>query len=116
MTRHERAGPMSAAHVGLVRRVGDMMRPVVKRRRSPDTEPEQDPPEQAPAEPGPPEDRATQDLRVRIERLEGVVEGLQDALYRQAQHHDEDMDELRRSLHPEEIARSLSADARRRGL
>jgi hypothetical protein len=57
-----------------------------------------------------------QDLRVRVERLEAVVEGLQDALYRQAQQHDRDIGELRKRTEPAEVARALSADARRRGL
>jgi len=51
-----------------------------------------------------------------VERLESVVEGLQDAVYRQAQQHDRDLEELRRRTEPTEIARALSEDARRRGL
>ena len=57
-----------------------------------------------------------QDLTARVERLESVVEGLQDAVYRQAQQHDRDIGELRRRTDPTEIARALSEDARRRGL
>ncbi|HXE94275.1 MAG TPA: hypothetical protein VN544_10780 [Gaiellaceae bacterium] len=57
-----------------------------------------------------------QALRARVERLESVVEGLQDAVYRQAQQHDRDLEELRRRTEPTEIARALSEDARRRGL
>jgi hypothetical protein len=56
------------------------------------------------------------DLTARVERLESVVEGLQDAIYRQAQQHDSDIGELRKRTDPAEIARALSADARRRGL
>jgi hypothetical protein len=55
-------------------------------------------------------------LRERVDSLEAMVEGLQDALYRQAVHHDEQIDDLVRRIAPEEVARSLSADARRRGL
>jgi hypothetical protein len=55
-------------------------------------------------------------LRERVDRLEKMVENLQDALYRHSVHEDERIDDLRRRTEPEEIARSLSADARRRGL
>jgi len=55
-------------------------------------------------------------LAARVERLESVVEGLQDAIYRQAQQHDRELAELRKRTEPAEIARALSADARRRGL
>ncbi|HEX4804811.1 MAG TPA: hypothetical protein VFU94_02825 [Conexibacter sp.] len=51
-----------------------------------------------------------------MERLESVVEGLQDAVYRQARQHDAAIAELRERTDPAEIARALSADARRRGL
>ena len=63
--------------------------------------------------------RTSQDergLTARVEHLESVVEGLQDALYRQAQQHDRDIGELRRRTDPAEVARALSEDARRRGL
>lgn len=56
------------------------------------------------------------DLIARVERLESVVEGLQDAVYRQARQHDAAIAELRERTDPAEIARALSADARRRGL
>jgi hypothetical protein len=60
--------------------------------------------------------RHERDLTERVERLEAVIEGLQDAIYRQAQQHDRDVGELRRRTDPAEIARALSEDARRRGL
>jgi len=67
----------------------------------------------APAsQPGEPE----RGLAERVEHLESLVEGLQDAVYRQAQQHDRDVGELRRRTEPAEIARALSDDARRRGL
>jgi uncharacterized coiled-coil protein SlyX len=52
----------------------------------------------------------------RLADLEAQVEGLQDALYRQARRGDETHDELLRRTEPERIARELSDDARRRGL
>jgi hypothetical protein len=56
------------------------------------------------------------DLTARVEHLESIVEGLQDAIYRQARQHDRDIGDLRKRTDPAEIARALSADARRRGL
>jgi hypothetical protein len=56
------------------------------------------------------------DLRVRLERLEQMVEALQDQVYRRAQHDDERFAELHRSVQPDELARALSEDARRRGI
>jgi len=52
----------------------------------------------------------------RVQHLESIVEGLQDAVYRQDQKHDRDIAELRSRTDPAEIARALSEDARRRGL
>jgi hypothetical protein len=55
-------------------------------------------------------------LEARIEHLEGELEGLQDAVYRHALLEDENIGELRRRMEPEQMARDLSRDARRRGL
>jgi hypothetical protein len=55
-------------------------------------------------------------LEARIEHLEAELEGLQDALYRQAILEGEHVGELRRRMAPEQLARDLSQDARRRGL
>jgi uncharacterized coiled-coil protein SlyX len=55
-------------------------------------------------------------LEARMARLEAQLEGLQDAVYRGAVLEDESLDELRRRTEPEQIARDLSRDARRRGL
>jgi hypothetical protein len=51
-----------------------------------------------------------------MEHLEAELEGLQDAVYRQAVLDDERLGELRRRMAPEQLARDLSQDARRRGL
>jgi hypothetical protein len=56
------------------------------------------------------------DLTVRVEYLESVIEGLQDAIYRQARLHDRDIEDLRKRTDPAAVARALSADARKRGL
>ena len=55
-------------------------------------------------------------LRERLEHLEALVEGLQDAVHRDSVRHEERMAELERKTEPEALARSLSDDARRRGL
>lgn len=55
-------------------------------------------------------------LEARVERLEAALEGLQDALYRQARLEDEAIGELRRRTEPEQIARDLSDHARKHGL
>jgi hypothetical protein len=55
-------------------------------------------------------------LEARIEHLEGALEGLQDAVYRQAILEEKKIGEVRRQIAPEQMARELSRDARRRGL
>jgi uncharacterized coiled-coil protein SlyX len=55
-------------------------------------------------------------LETRLEHLEAELEGLQDAVYRQAVLEEEQIDELRRRTAPEQLARDLSRDALRRGL
>jgi hypothetical protein len=57
-----------------------------------------------------------QTLEARVEHLEAELEGLQDAVYRQALLEDEHIDELRRRTTPDRLARDLSQDVRRRGL
>ena len=61
-------------------------------------------------------ERRLQALDARMEHLEATLEGLQDALYRQARRGDETHADLRRRTDPDRIARELSADARWRGL
>ena len=55
-------------------------------------------------------------LEARVEHLERQLEGLQDALYRQAMLTDDKLGELGRRIEPERIARDLDQDARKRGL
>jgi hypothetical protein len=69
-------------------------------RRSPDAEGEQ----------------RLETLAARVEHLEAELEGLQDAVYRQAVREQESIGELRRRTEPEQLARDLGDDARRRGL
>jgi uncharacterized coiled-coil protein SlyX len=55
-------------------------------------------------------------LEVRIQHLETALEGLQDAVYRQAQLGEERLDELRRRMEPGQMAIDLAQDALKRGL
>jgi uncharacterized coiled-coil protein SlyX len=55
-------------------------------------------------------------LEARVSHLEAELEGLQDAVHRRAKADDEQIEELRRRIAPEELARVLSEDARKRGL
>ena len=50
------------------------------------------------------------------QHLEAALEGLQDAVYRQAQLAEEKHEELRARMEPEQMAIDLAQDARRRGL
>lgn len=67
----------------------------------------------------PPEDlsRLRMDaLEGRVADLEGLVEGLQDAVHRDSVRRDERIARLERKVEPGELARALSDDARERGL
>jgi hypothetical protein len=55
-------------------------------------------------------------LAARVEHLEAELEGLQDAVYRQAVLEQENIGELRRRTEPGQLARDLGQDAERRGL
>jgi uncharacterized coiled-coil protein SlyX len=61
-------------------------------------------------------ERRLETLEARIEHLEVALEGLQDAVYRQAVMEEQKLGEIRRRIAPEQMARELSRDARRRGL
>jgi hypothetical protein len=60
--------------------------------------------------------RRLQQLEERLEHLEALVEGLQDAVHRDSIRHEERMSRLERSMEPDALAKALSDDARRRGL
>jgi uncharacterized coiled-coil protein SlyX len=61
-------------------------------------------------------ERRLEALDTRMDHLEAALEGLQDAMYRQAVRGDAERAELHDRTDPERIARELSADARKRGL
>ena len=52
----------------------------------------------------------------QVAKLEELVEGLQDAVHRESVRRDQELAEVRRQISPPELARSLSEDARKRGL
>jgi hypothetical protein len=54
--------------------------------------------------------------QARLDALENLVEGLQDAVHRETVRQGALIDELRKKTEPSEIARALTDDARRRGL
>jgi hypothetical protein len=66
--------------------------------------------------PGPYSQHRVERLEARVGHLEAELEGLQDAVYRRALAEDEQIDDLRRRTAPDQLARDLSEDARRRGL
>jgi hypothetical protein len=69
--------------------------------------------------PPPPEDllrHTIEALEGRVADLEVMVQGLQDAVHRDAVRRDEQAARLERRIEPRELARSLSDDARERGL
>jgi hypothetical protein len=55
-------------------------------------------------------------LERRIEHLEALVEGLQDAVHRQSARQEREIEELERKTGPAEMTRSLDRHARERGL
>jgi hypothetical protein len=61
-------------------------------------------------------ERRLDTLEARIEHLETELEGLQDAVYRQAKLEEANIGDLRRRIEPERMARDLDYDARKRGL
>jgi hypothetical protein len=69
--------------------------------------------------PPPPEDlsrRTIDALEGRVADLEVMVQGLQDAVHRDAVRRDEQAARFERRIEPRELARALSDDARERGL
>ena len=64
----------------------------------------------------PDDDDSVTRLGRRVDRLEVQLEALQDAVHRDAIRRDEQQARLERKTEPDELARALSSDARRRGL
>jgi len=62
-----------------------------------------------------PEDRL-ESLEARVTQLEAMIEGLQDAVHREAVRSNTRLDEMERNIEPAELSRRISKDARERGL
>jgi uncharacterized protein YlxW (UPF0749 family) len=60
--------------------------------------------------------RQVSELRAQVAHLEQLVQGLQDAVYRDSRRHDERITEIQERIAPAAIASALSQDARNRGL
>jgi hypothetical protein len=58
----------------------------------------------------------TETMAERLAHLEELVEGLQDAIYREAQRHDKRLAEVEAQIDPAAMATALSKHARERGL
>ncbi len=61
-------------------------------------------------------ERPLEILAARVQRLEAALEGLQDAVHRQAVLHNARIDELNRRTEGHQMARELSHNARRHGV
>jgi len=55
-------------------------------------------------------------LENRLEHLEAMVEGLQDAVYRESARQGREIDQLQKKAEPAEIRRALGQDAREHGI
>jgi hypothetical protein len=65
---------------------------------------------------GEPDPVGLQDLQARVAHLEQLLQGLQDAVYRESRRHDRRISELEVRIEPATLAAALSRDARDRGL
>lgn len=67
-------------------------------------------------QPAPPEYQPLGALEQRVAHLEGMVEGLQDAVHREMSRMNDEIEELHKRVEPGEMSRAISEDARERGL
>jgi hypothetical protein len=96
MSSREREGLI--ARIRQLRRIGDLS---ASRPRSPA---------------GTPVEGERRALEHRIAHLEQLVQGLQDSVHRESKRQTERIAALEAQIRPEELARTLSEDARTRGL
>jgi hypothetical protein len=100
-TGNPRGGPVRrVAILGHVVQLG-------RRRRAPDA---------APEGPSPGHERRIEALEERIDQLEALLEGLQDAVHRESVREGGRIGALEKRTEPSEISRALNRDARERGL
>jgi hypothetical protein len=60
--------------------------------------------------------KTSETLEKRLEHLEAMVEGLQDAVYRESTRQGREIEELQKKAAPAEIRRALGQDAREHGI
>jgi hypothetical protein len=60
--------------------------------------------------------KTSESLEKRLEHLEAMVEGLQDAVYRESTRQGREIEELQKKAEPAEIRRALGQDAREHGI
>jgi uncharacterized coiled-coil protein SlyX len=65
--------------------------------------------------PASPDERTTS-LERRVSHLESMIEGLQDAVHREALRNNARLEEMEKHIEPAELRRRLSQDERERGL
>jgi hypothetical protein len=70
----------------------------------------------APRAPAAEHERRIKALEQRIDQLEALLEGLQDAVHRESVREGERIGALEKRTEPSEISRALDRDARERGL
>jgi hypothetical protein len=63
-----------------------------------------------------PDDGVIRALEDRVTHLEQMVQGLQDSVHREALRYGKRLAELEAQIHPAALSKSLSKDARERGL
>jgi hypothetical protein len=66
--------------------------------------------------PKPAETQSLETIERRLQHLEAMIEGLQDAMHRESVRMGKKIDELERRADPAEIRRALGRDAREHGL
>jgi hypothetical protein len=62
------------------------------------------------------QERRVEALEYRVDQLEGMLEGLQDAVHRETLRESGRIEELEKRTDPAEISRSLSQHAREHGI
>jgi hypothetical protein len=73
-------------------------------------------PAATPSASAPPDMDTAPGLQVRVEHLERMVESLQDSVHRESARQSKRIAELEAQIQPATLAKSLSRDARERGL
>lgn len=102
---------MTSDREGLIARIRQIRHPAPARDRSIRDDADLPNPDDA----GSQSDRLTM-LESRVARLEGVLEGLQDSVYRESERHAKLIADLQSQIQPAAMRAALAEDARNRGL